>query len=638
MHPLNEQAQADLDSDVYRALFDHMLNGMAYCQMLYEHGRAVDWLYLAVNPAFVAQTGLVDVVGRRISEILPGLRVSDAGLYEIFGRVAAGGAAEKREIYVNANSAWFEIAVYSPRPEHFVVIFDAISERKRMVAALAESEEGLRLAVEGAKLGIWRWNLVTNDARYSDYSARLFGLPAGQALDRALSFRMIHRDDRALVASAIEYALAQRSDCEFEFRAVWPDGSSHWLSSRGHGSYDEHGRPLHMEGVMWDIDGRKRAEQDLRRSEQRFRGLFDCMREGFFIADALVDAEGRIHDWRLVDVNPSGCTQSGMRREQMVGRSIRELFPDLESEWFEACASAQAGGGAVHYRGYYATMQRHFDAHFYALAPRQIACVFTDITAQLRTQSEHQRLQAQFMRAQKMEAIGQLTGGIAHDFNNILTGVLGYAKLALASKELGADSKVKVYLAEVIHGAERAADLVDKMQVFSRGPRANEPPTAHAPRALIEDVLRLLRAPLPSSIEIRQELEDTAELPVSPVDLHQLLASLVLNSRDAILEVRDVGCVVIALRVARAMDGTCSDCGQRFVGEFVELAVSDNGSGVPAARVQTIFEPFFTSKEVGKGTGLGLSVVHGIVHDAGGHIVVESPAAGGTAMRLLFPA
>jgi PAS domain S-box-containing protein len=375
-----------------------------------------------------------------------------------------------------------------------------------------ESEDLLRFAVEGARLGTWRWNLVDNSARYSARSARLFGLPPGQALDRALSFRMIHRDDRALVANTIEQAIARQGDCEFEFRAVWPDGSVHWLISRGHARYDEAGRALYMDGVMWNIDARKAAEQ------------------------------------------------------------------------------------------------------------------------------EHQRLEAQFLRAQKMEAIGQLAGGIAHDFNNILTGVLGYAKLALANKQLDADSKVRGYLHEIVVGAERAADLVQKMQIFSRGPRSGELDATLSTRAVIEEIVKLLRAALPATLTIDETLEDIPELPIAPADMHQLLFNLAINARDAIREVRDVGRMTVVLRAPRALDTTCSDCRAHFSGRYVELAVRDDGCGIAAECVPQIFEPFYTTKEVGKGTGLGMSVVHGIMHGLGGHIIVESRIGEGTLIRLLFPA
>ncbi|MCC6706094.1 MAG: PAS domain-containing protein [Gammaproteobacteria bacterium] len=374
------------------------------------------------------------------------------------------------------------------------------------------SDDLLRFAVEGARLGTWRWNLVDNTAQYSERSAQLFGLAPGQALDRALSFRMIHADDRAAVASAVEQAIARHGDCELEFRVVWPDGSIHWLVSRGHAGYDTDGQALCMDGVMWDIDARKHAEQ------------------------------------------------------------------------------------------------------------------------------QHQRLQAQFLRAQKMEAIGQLAGGIAHDFNNILTGILGYAKLALANKQLDADSKVRSYVQEVVAGAERAAELVQKMQIFSRGPRSIDGEAAHTTRAVVEEIVKLLRAALPVTLDITQDLEDTPELPIPPADMHQVLINLAINARDAIREVRDVGHLSVSLRAPRVLEAGCSDCGENLAGTFVELAVRDDGCGMPAARVPLIFEPFYTTKEVGKGTGLGMSVVHGIMHDLGGHIVVETGVDTGTVIRLLFPA
>ena len=635
--PTDDDDGRALDSADYKALFKPMPQGMAYCVLLEDREGGVDWRYLAVNPAFLRATAMPDPSGRRASEVQPNLAATEAALARCFARVAKGGLAEQWELFLAAFDAWFEVTVHAPAARHFVLTLNPISERKRSQQAVAESEEVLRLAVEGANLGTWRWNLTDDSAYYSERSAGLFGLPAGQALDRALSFRMIHRDDRALVASVIEYALAQRSHCEFEFRAVWPDGSSHWLTSRGHGTYAEDGRPLRMNGVMWDIDARKRAEQDLHRSEQRFHGLFDCMREGFMILDAMCDGSAARRDWRVVEVNPSGCAQVGVNRNRMIGQSVRDVFPALEEGWFVACARAESGVGAMRYRGYYAAVQRHFDVHFYAMKPGQVACVFTDITLQLRAESEHQRLEAQFMRAQKMEAIGQLTGGIAHNFNNILTGVLGYAKLALSNKDLDADSKVRKYLGEVLSGAERAAELVDKMQIFSRGPRGGSGEVAQTSRADIEEIVHMLRAALPASIDLEQQLEESAELPLSPADMHQLLINLVVNARDAIFEVRATGRVVVSLRAARTLTAVCSDCRASFSAPFAELAVSDDGSGMSPERAEMIFDPFFTSKEVGKGTGLGLSVVRGIVHDAGGHILVETVPLVGTVMRLLFP-
>ena len=143
---------------LYRSLFDNMMNGFAYCQMLFDQGHPVDFIYLNVNKAFETQTGLKNVAGRKVSEVIPGIRENDPKLLEIYGRVALTGKPEVFEIYVQALKMWFAISVYSPKPEHFVAVFDVISERKRAEAALRENAQRLRQFYESGLLGVIFWN------------------------------------------------------------------------------------------------------------------------------------------------------------------------------------------------------------------------------------------------------------------------------------------------------------------------------------------------------------------------------------------------------------------------------------------------------------------------------------------------
>ena len=233
-----------------------------------------------------------------------------------------------------------------------------------------------------------------------------------------------------------------------------------------------------------------------------------------------------------------------------------------------------------------------------------------------------------------MEAIGQLTGGIAHDFNNLLTSIMGYVTLASEREGSLADRRLAGYLAQAQRSCERARDLIQQMLMFSRGQRG-------APRTLplgplVEDALASVRPTLPASVTLSVDVAAASPLVrIDPLQLEQVLLNLCLNARDAI---DGAGVIRVDVR-PRMLDGfVCTGCRAATGGEFVELSVADDGHGMAPAVVERIFEPFFSTKETGKGTGMGLAMVHGIVHEHGGHVVVESSPGSGSRFRVLWPA
>jgi len=262
--------------------------------------------------------------------------------------------------------------------------------------------------------------------------------------------------------------------------------------------------------------------------------------------------------------------------------------------------------------------------------------VMVDITEQAATERERDRLRAQLVQAQRMEAIGQLTGGIAHDFNNILGSVLGFATLALDREIDDPDGKLAQYLGEVQRGAERARDLVAKMLKFSRGVAPAAGGDSIAPAAELDEVLKLLGSVLPASIAVTRRYEaGLPPLALDAVEFHQLVMNLAINARDAL---NGAGRIEFGLAHTHIDDGKCSACGRGFDGNFVALSVADDGPGIADADLARIFLPFYTTKSADKGTGLGLAMVHGIVHQVGGHLLVDSRPGAGARFRLLFPA
>jgi CheY-like chemotaxis protein len=231
-----------------------------------------------------------------------------------------------------------------------------------------------------------------------------------------------------------------------------------------------------------------------------------------------------------------------------------------------------------------------------------------------------------------MEAIGHLTGGIAHDFNNILTSVMGYIALASEGLPAAADARLRSYLEQAEQSCHRARDLIQQMLAFGRGQRGEPRPVAL--RSLVGESARMLRATLPATLELVHRVEGDPVARVDPVQAHQVLLNLCINARDALGE---SGRIVVTARTVRLPEATCTSCRHRFAGEFAEVSVEDSGSGIAPGVIERMFDPFFSTKDIGQGTGMGLSIVHGVVHEHGGHVLVESQRGFGSTFRVLLP-
>lgn len=261
-----------------------------------------------------------------------------------------------------------------------------------------------------------------------------------------------------------------------------------------------------------------------------------------------------------------------------------------------------------------------------------VIAVGQDITEQRMAQKETQRLQSQLQQAQKMEAIGQLTGGIAHDFNNILASIIGYTELALERYVTDDSGKLKDYLNEVHRAGSRAKDLIAQMLAFSRSKHGELISLSMPP--LIKETTKLLRPTIPANIEFQYDINDVSNINADPIQIQQVIMNLCINARDAVAK---HGLIKIRLYEEALDTAYCDSCHEHFSGSYLVLSVSDTGHGISRELIERIFEPFFTSKEVGAGTGMGLSMVHGIVHHHKGHIVVSSEVDKGTDFRIFFP-
>jgi signal transduction histidine kinase len=254
-----------------------------------------------------------------------------------------------------------------------------------------------------------------------------------------------------------------------------------------------------------------------------------------------------------------------------------------------------------------------------------------DIAERERAESDRAKLERQLRQAQKMEAIGTLAGGIAHDFNNILSGIMGFADLAL--QDAKDPDATRQHVGEIVKASQRARELVRQILAFSRQQEQSRQPIKL--NRVLEEALSLLRATIPKSLEIRTDLSDTPTVLVDTTQFHQVVTNLVTNAWQAIGD--KPGRIDITLREFVVDEDFARVTPDLRPGRYVRLSVADNGAGMASGTLERIFEPFFTTKEPGTGTGLGLAVVHGIVKATDGAVTVYSEPGRGTTFHLYFP-
>ena len=369
--------------------------------------------------------------------------------------------------------------------------------------------------------------------------------------------------------------------------------------------------------------------EDETASEERYRAIFNVSLDGISLWDA---------DFCLIDANPAYFEMYGYSREDVTGRSFpSELPPDYVVAQQALIRRTLAGEScqlemdAIRKNGEHFPIEARTIPVRYRGATHAIIVV-RDIAKQKAAEAERMQLETQLRQAQKMEAIGHLAAGIAHDFNNILTGMLGYIVLAMDRQETKDHSKLGGYLEQAQASCYRARDLIQQLLAFSRGQRGER--RAVSLPALVAEARGLVRSTMPATLELKVTLDEVPPVVADRVQLEQVLLNLCINARDAL---GGSGTVGITVRETRSADLVCSSCRRHVAGDFVELIVSDDGPGIPPAVAGRIFEPFFSTKAIGQGSGMGLAVVHGIVHEHGGHVLVEAPIEGGTSFRILFP-
>ena len=426
----------------------------------------------------------------------------------------------------------------------------------------------------------------------------------------------------------IEKALSGQA-VSFEVELPFADGRLRWIRVEYKPDIDEKGDVKGYLALGTDITRLKVSEQSLKESERQYRQLFELAQEGIWAIDS---------DFVTTMVNPAMAKMLGYGVMEMIGTKLFDFMDERGRELAAGIVEGQRhstgeqhdfefirrGGERV-----YTTMELsaiYGDDGKYAGAIIGVV----DVTYRKKAEEEREQLEKHMVQIQKMEAIGTLAGGIAHDFNNILSVVVGFTELACEDAREGSNQLEN--LREVLSAAQRARDLVSQILTFARQGDVAVRPVRFS--TILKEALKFLRSTLPSTIEITTRLTTEANVMADPTQLHQIIMNLGTNAGHAMA---GGGVLDVSLEEVELDSRKVRHAPEVTPGRFLRLQISDNGCGMDPSIVESIFNPYFTTKEQGEGTGLGLSVVKGIVDQMNGLIEVSSLPGEGSRFDVFLP-
>ncbi|MCF8120379.1 MAG: PAS domain S-box protein [Deltaproteobacteria bacterium] len=514
-----------------------------------------------------------------------------------------------------------------------------------------KSDDRLSQIVQGMAIPAFVINKDHVITHWNRACETLMGISAKTMLGTQATWKAYYSKERPVLADLIVdgasertvaayypglYAKSHLVDGAYEAQDFFPHMGERgkWLFFTATPLRDRSGTLTGAVEFFQDITHQKEAEEELRQSEAFLNTLIDAIPIPVFYKDKA---------GRLLGVNQAFETFFSEARERLKGKTVFDIMPPESARILDAKDRVLMEHGGIQQYETQVTNQRgelrHIIINKSVFTDDQggvngLIGAILDITERKRAEEQRAQLETQLRQSQKMEAIGTLAGGIAHDFNNILMPLLLNAEMAL--EDLPEASPLKTNLQEVLKAGNRARDLVKQILAFSRQNQEQRSPLHVGP--IVKEALKLLRSTLPSTIEIRQEMDITPgrdTIRADPTQIHQVLMNLCTNAFHAM---QDQG-GTLTVGLTHVPIGDDADPALRGLnpGTYVKLTVGDTGGGMSPDIRDRIFEPYYTTKGKGEGTGLGLSVVHGIVKSHKGAVRVESEPGKGTTFQVFFP-
>ncbi len=491
-----------------------------------------------------------------------------------------------------------------------------------VLQALQVNQTRLIKAQEIAGLGHWELSLETGQFQLTCHNAEIFGLRQPCAYEDL--FAPITSQERQEVRQLIDDACRYGRPFSTQYRITLADGSERTLFNRGEIACKGASNSKYLTGIIQDITKQQKAEESLLKSEKKWRAVFERSPMGIALFDNATT---------VLDCNAHFTKIFGVDRPRYLGVN---LLLNLPPGGLRDCLQkVLADGHPQHYQGSHTSFFSGKEVYIHVvgerISPDLIIAVVVDFTEQRQAILAQEELQEKLNQAQKIEAIGRLAGGVAHDFNNMLGVILGRAEMAL--EQLPEGHVLGEDLQEIRIAAQRSADLTGQLLTFAR--KQTVAPQVLDLNRTVAGFLKMVQRLIGENITLLwQPGENLRSLKIDPNQVHQILANLCVNARDAI---SGNGTITVGTQHAPLDPSLLALQGTDGVDEYLLLTVSDNGCGFDETIRQNLFEPFFTTKEMGKGTGLGLATVYGIVKQNAGFINVLSRPGQGTTFRIFLP-
>jgi two-component system, cell cycle sensor histidine kinase and response regulator CckA len=559
-------------------------------------------------------------------------------MFEVFHRIYETGIPERmidyevirkdRSVRIHEMSAAL-LRGPSGNPVGFRALARDVTERRKAEADLRKREERYRNILDSMEEAYFEVDLTGKLTFFNTTAVKRLGYTNEEVM--GMSFRQfVDKVNGKKVFVAFQHVFNTGETINgFDWEVINKYGEKIAVESSVILLRDAWGNPAGFRGVVRDITERKKAEEALSLSEERYRSMLDTMEEGY----AEVDLKGT-----LTFANNACCSLMGYTHDEMIGMNYRtysspetvrfmyEIFHRIyetgEPEFLVDHDIIVKGGSVRAHQANVALMRDHSGQ------PIGFRMLFRDVTDRRKTEDEKAKLKSQLVQAQKMESIGRLAGGVAHDFNNMLGVILGYTELI--KLRLPVEDPLLQDIVQIERAAGRSRDITAQLLAFSRK-QIIEPKLMDLNDLITSDQNTFARL-IGEDVDLRFFPGDHLwKIKADPSQIEQILVNLAVNARDAM---PNGGKLTIETANIHLNESYCRDHLGFTPGYYVLLGVSDDGAGMDRETLKYIFEPFFTTKEVGKGTGLGLAMVYGIVKQNNGFINVYSEPGQGTTFKI----